>query len=156
MILLSVVVLLSTTACKITKTTPEARNQLASKIENKHFTVVFNYANPFRMQQVPLTGADYNLKISGDSVYTYLPYYGVAHTAPFNPSDGGVRLATVMNDFSMNSTKKSDGWEMKFKANSEQYHYMFYLTTYENGSSTLQVSSAERDPISYYGEIKTE
>lgn len=152
-VLWSLVVLIFTSACSSLKTTPEKAIEITNKIDNKDFTIKFNYANPIRMQQIALT-SEYNLTIKGDSAIAFLPYYGVAHVAPFNSSEGGIKFASNMKDYSKSMNKKGDGWNIRFKINSSEYHYNIFLSVYQNGNSTLQINSYERDPISFYGEIK--
>lgn len=140
-------------ACNTTKTTPEIAQQNLQKIENRNFTIRANYANPLRMRQVFLT-SEYTLKIKGDSAFAYLPYYGVAHTAPMDPSEGGIKFSELMIDYTSKPTKKSDGREISFKVNTREYNYQINLTVFFNGSSTISVNSYQRDPITFYGEMK--
>ncbi len=140
-------------ACNTTKTTPEVAEQNLQKIENRDFTIRANYANPLRMRQVFLT-SEYTLKIKGDSAFAYLPYYGVAHTAPMDPSDGGIKFSELMLDYTSKPTKKQDGREISFKVNTREYNYQINLTVFFNGSSTISVNSYQRDPITFYGEMK--
>lgn len=140
-------------SCKTPKSGLEKELTTTKLIDNKNFTVQFNYANPLRMQSIALT-SEYTLTIKGDSAYAYLPYYGVAHTAPFNMSDGGIKFACEMNGFSKKLNKKQDGWELRFKVDKPEYHYNVFLTVYLNGASTLQINSHDKDPISYFGEIR--
>lgn len=151
-IFLSFVVLLFASACSSIKTTPETVATIKAKVESKDFTVRFNYANPFRMQQVSLT-SEYTLKIKGDSAFAYLPYYGVAYVAPFNSSEGGIRFSSPMIEYSKTANKRKDGWNIRFKINSGEYHYDLLLDLFENGRSSLHVNSYERDPITFYGEL---
>ena len=152
-VLWSLVVLIFTSACSSLKTTPEKAIEITNKIDNKDFTIKFNYANPIRMQQIALT-SEYNLTIKGDSAIAFLPYYGVAHVAPFNSSEGGIKFTSNMLDYSKSMNKKGDGWNIRFKINSSEYHYNIFLSVYQNGNSILQRNSYERDPISFYGEMK--
>lgn len=151
-IFLSFVVLLFASACSSIKTTPETVAAITAKVESKDFTVRFNYANPFRMKQVSLT-SEYTLKIKGDSAFAYLPYYGVAHVAPFNSSEGGIKFSSPMIEYSETANKRKDGWNIRFKINSGEYHYDLLLDVFKNGRSSLHVNSYERDPITFYGEL---
>ena len=152
-VLWSLVVLIFTSACSSLKTAPEKVNEFTNKLDSKDFTIRFNYANPIRMQQIALT-SEYTLTIKGDSAIAFLPYYGIAYVAPFNSSEGGIKFASKMLNYSKSLNKKGDGWDIRFKINSSEYHYNLFLSVYQNGSSTLQVNSYERDTISFYGEMK--
>jgi hypothetical protein len=148
-----VLVLFILYACNTIKTTPESTQENLDKIENRDFTIIANYANPMRMRQVYLT-SEYTLKIKGDSAFALLPYYGVAHTAPLNPAEGGIKFSEPMLDYSSKPTKKADGREISFKVNTREYNYQINMTVFFNGSSIFVVNAYQRDAITFYGEMK--
>ncbi|MDO9152652.1 MAG: DUF4251 domain-containing protein [Paludibacter sp.] len=147
------VVLLHLSSCSSSKTTPETTRKVTQQIENKDFSIKVNYAVPMRMKQVYLT-SDYDVRIKNDSAFAFLPYYGVAHVAPMNTSEGGIRFAEQMTDYTIRPNKKHDGWEISFKVKTREYHYQLYLSIFNNGSSSVTINSYERDAISFYGELK--
>lgn len=140
-------------SCSTIKTAPETISEVTRKIESKDFTIVFNYANPMRMRPVYLT-SEYDLRIKNDSVFAYLPYYGVAHVATFGGSDGGIKFSEPMKDFKISPNKKITGWDVRFKVKVKETQYDCYLNIFNNGSSMLTVNSYERDMISFNGEMK--
>jgi hypothetical protein len=142
------------TSCSGLKTAPETIKEITSKVESKDFTVVMNYANPLRMKPVFLT-SEYDLRIKNDSVFAYLPYYGVAHVAPFDASEGGIKFATIMSDYKITPNRKSTGWEITFHVKSKQSTYDVHMNIFNNGSTTVTVNSYDRDMISFDGEIKS-
>lgn len=146
------VVLLYLSACASTKTTSETIQQTTQKIENKDFTIKVNYAVPLRMRQIVLT-SDYDIRVKNDSAFAYLPYYGVARVAPMNPAEGGIKFEEKMIDYLILPNKKNDGWEISFKVNTRLIQYQVYMNIYNNGSSSVNVNSHERDAISFHGEI---
>lgn len=140
------------TSCLSSKTAPETINAVTHKVESKDFTVVVNYANPQRMRPVFLT-SDYHLRIKNDSAFAFLPYFGVAHIAPLDPSEGGIKFAAPMDNYTITPHKKSSGWDVRFKVRSKESVYEIFMNIYNNGSSTFSISSYERDMISYNGNI---
>lgn len=146
------VVLLYLSSCSTTKNTIETVQQITQKVESKDFTIKVNYALPMRMKQIALT-SDYDLKIKNDSAFAYLPYYGVAHVAPMNPSEGGIKFNEKLTDYNIRQNKKKDGWEINFKVINNEYHYQIYLNIFNTGSSTITINSYERDAITFYGNI---
>lgn len=140
-------------SCSSSKTTADTIREITQKVESKDFTVSVNSANPFRMKHVMLT-SEYDLRIKNDSAFAFLPYYGVAHIAPYNSSEGGIKFAEPMTDYSIVSNKKSTGWGIRFKVKSKEYDYEIYMNIFNNGSTMFSVSSYQRDMISFNGEIK--
>lgn len=152
---LSAALLLAITmwACNSSKVPSEkelAKEQnIREKVEQKDFSIEVTQANPMRGKSINLSFG-YDLKMKNDSVYAYLPYYGVAHSAPYG-GDGGIKFATLMTDYTLFPIK--DGWDIRFKANTREYNYDVLLNVFKNGSSTISVTTYQRDPISFYGRI---
>lgn len=140
-------------ACSTAKNSIEIIQQNTLKVENRNYTVKANYAVPLRMRQISLT-SNYDLQIKNDSAFAFLPYYGVAHVAPMNPSEGGIKFQEKMIDYIMQPNKKRDGWIINFKINTRENHYQVAMNIYNNGNSYFTISSYERDAITFYGELK--
>lgn len=118
------------------------------KVEAKKYTFVAQTAIPMRGRTVQLTSL-YDLKITGDSVIAGLPYYGRAYSAPINPSDNGINFTSVSFDYK--STYRKKRWEISIKPKDIQSVSEMNLTIYSNGRASLQVTSNNRQPISFSG-----
>lgn len=96
----------------------------------------------------------YSLKVRNDSVFSYLPYYGRAYYVPY---DGGQGLTfdTKMQGYTktQGKGKKKGLYEIRFSARTAEDYYTFMLEVYENGSASIHVSSQNRQPIDYLGEV---
>ena len=147
------VLVLFLTACSSTKTTSETISAITRKVESKDITVTVHYANPLRMKQIILT-SEYDLRLKNDSAFAYLPYFGVAYSAPYGSSEGGIKFAEPMNDYAITPNKKSNGWDIHFKIRSKEDVYEIFMNIFNNGSSLFSVTSQKRDMISFSGEIK--
>ena len=141
------------TACSSTKTATETIGEVTRKVESKDVTVTVHYANPLRMKQVVLT-SEYDLRIINDSAFAYLPYFGVAYSAPYGSSEGGIKFAEPMTDYAIASNKKSNGWDIHFKIRSKEDVYEIFMNIFNNGSALFSVTSQKRDMISFSGEVK--
>ena len=141
------------TSCAALKTSPETILEITHKVENKDFTVGVSSANPLRMRPVYLT-SEFEIRIKNDSAFAFLPYYGVAHTAPFDSNESGIKFTEPMIDYVVKSNKKLNGWDIYFKVKSKTTQYKVLLNIFNNGSSTVTVNLQERDMISFNGEIK--
>jgi len=141
------------TSCSALKTTSETISETTHKVQSKDFTVVVNYANPMRWKQMYLN-SEYDLRIKYDSAFAYLPYFGVAYSAPYGGGEGGIKFAEPMKDYSMMPNKREDGWDIRFKVKGKEGMYEFYLNIFNTGSATISVSSVNRDAINFSGEVK--
>jgi len=101
---------------------------------------------------IQLTGATYDLKISKDSVEAYLPYFGRAYTATMNPNDSGVKFKS--KDFSYKSEQKKKGnWVITIKPKDNKDGHQMVLHVGVNGYAFLNVTSNNKQSISYMGYI---
>jgi hypothetical protein len=99
---------------------------------------------------ISLTGANYEIKVSPDSLISYLPFYGRAYTATMNNDDSGFRFTT--KDFTYKTTKrKKGGWEIEMVTKDVKDNVRMSLSISENGYGTLNVFSNNKQSISYNG-----
>lgn len=126
-------------------------------LDDKHYIFEACYANPLRGGEVFLT-TEYNLTITTDTVRGYLPYYGRAFVAPLDPNDGPIDL--TLTKFEYTATEgKNGGWEIIIKplmhdiSNIKDVQ-LLRLSISANGYASLQVTSTNRDVISFSGNIE--
>lgn len=115
----------------------------------------------FKVQTVlPMRGArpwqqqnmNYDVTVLPDTVISYLPYFGRAFTAPVDPSKGGIQF--VSEDFEYDVTdRKKGGWDILIKPRDVQDVSQFRFSITESGFTSLQVTSNNRQPISFNGYI---
>ena len=96
----------------------------------------------------------YDLKVSGDSMIAQLPYFGRAYSAPINPSDNGINFTSVTFDYQVAFRKKR--WEISIKPKDAPNVNEMNLIIYSNGRASLQVTSNNRQPISFDGVLSPE
>jgi hypothetical protein len=96
--------------------------------------------------------SEYDLKVSKNSVVSYLPFFGRAYSVPYGATDGGFNFTSTKFDYSIANRKKG-GWEINIKPKDVADFREFSLTISENGYGTLQALSNNRQPISFTGFI---
>lgn len=146
------VILFIIAACSTTKVTQERSNEVTRKIQSKEYTVQANYAQPMRGKQIYLNH-NYDLKIKNDSAFAFLPYFGVAYSAPYGGGEGGIKFSEPVKDYTANPNKRNDGWDIRFKIDAREHNYDIFMTVFNNGSATITVNSYQRDPISFSGKL---
>lgn len=123
-----------------------------SLLESKNFVFDANTANPMRGRTVNLT-SDYELSIKNDSVFSYLPYFGVAYSAAgYGSSNSPMIFDQPLASYMSETTKK--GYMVKFKAKNGSDVIDGTLHISETGSATLTISSVNRQSITYFGNLK--
>ena len=133
-----------------------AQNDTSSSIkkalQSKSFVFVARTVTPMRGDLKQLTSY-YDLKVSKDSLISYLPYFGRAYTAPLDPSKAGLHFTST--DFSyVLSERKKGGWDVSIKPNDNTDVRQLNFTVFDDGNATLQVLSNNREAISFNGNMK--
>jgi hypothetical protein len=94
----------------------------------------------------------YEVKLSRNSLVTYLPYIGRAFTG-IMPNEAGVNFTST--DFSYKSKFRKKKWEVSIRPKNAKEVKDLQFTIYENGQATLLVIPNNKQSISYYGYLKS-
>lgn len=133
----------------------QMKSQVADSIKARSFTVNVDYVSPMLMPSRSLN-SDYSITIEGDTLKSWLPYFGESHKADYvNNDKSPLSFTSPITDW--NVTKpKNDAYYVFFKAqnNSELLEYM--LMMFDNGKVSVQVTSPYRDPIDFEGRMNVE
>ncbi len=128
-------------------------DDLKSAINSGNFIFEAQTVSPASGSVRQLTGDYYTLKVSKDAVVSDLPYFGRAFTAPIDPTKGGLEFKSAKFQYSVNNKKNS--WQVNIKPNDLNGDgIQLFMTVYDNGSASLQVTSVNLQPISFDGFIE--
>lgn len=120
-------------------------------VNGQRFVFKAQSAQPTRGRIVHLN-SDYDVAVSGDTLRSYLPYFGRAYSAPMNSRNGGIEFTS--KDFQYNKKERTKGgWEISIKPTDVNDVREMALTVFENGSASLRVYSKNREPISFNGYV---
>jgi hypothetical protein len=119
-------------------------------INSKHFVFKAQTVLPMSGTSRFLTG-DYEVKLSGDSLISYLPYFGRAYSVTYGGS-GGIDFTSAKFDYEVRPRKKG-GWDITIDTKDVKEYQRFNFTISDNGYASLQVTSNNRQPISFNGYI---
>ena len=128
----------------------QKENHIKSLIESKNYVFKAQTVFPLGGRSRILT-SDYDLRILGDSVVAYLPYFGRAYSAPIDPSQGGIHFTSTQYDYKMQPNKK--GWNITILPKDTRDARELSLNITTSGYATLMVSSNNRQSISFNGYI---
>jgi hypothetical protein len=126
--------------------------QLKSMIDSRHFQFHALSATSMKGKTVQLS-SEFFLKLNKDSLDVDLPYYGRSYTADYPGTDVSVRFKSNQFTYSADSTKKG-GWEIAIIPKNESKANKIYMSITSSGYCSLNISSNNRQAISYYGYIK--
>lgn len=126
--------------------------EIEKNLQEKNFVFKAHSALPMRGSAIQLT-SDYELRISGDTITTYLPYYGRAHSAPMT-SEGGIRFTSTNFQYKVTKRKK-ESWLVRIQPLDTKDVREMSLQVTGSGYGVLQVSSNSRESISFNGRLRT-
>ncbi len=167
--LMAIVLVLSSCSSAKTPATPEQLAQLQSLVESRNFTfeadfalpqtsqAYINAANPTvaraggnSLSRISLRGEGYFLRIKGDSVASYLPYYGVRDNFSEYGRPDGIELDSELEDVKLDK-KSSGAYQMRFFARRKTERFQITLDLFPGGKANMSVYSGQRDAIRYEG-----
>jgi hypothetical protein len=112
----------------------------------------------FKAQSVlPMAGStryltsDYEVKLLGDSLVSFLPYFGRAYSVTYGER-GGIDFTSTKFDYKVKPRKKG-GWDVTIETKDVKNNQRFNFSISEDGYASLQVISNNRQPISFNGYI---
>src|SRR5688500_15832809 len=126
----------------------ESEALISRAVETQNYVFKAQQAMPSAGRTRQLN-TDYDLRVSKDSVASWLPYFGRAYQATLNQTKGGIQFTSI--DFEYSTSPRNDGWEITIKPKDTRDVQELFLTVFKNGSATLRVSSISRQPISFGG-----
>ena len=119
-------------------------------INSRHYTVDVLRAYPMGGESVNLT-SPYSLEIRGDSLISYLPYFGRAYSIPYGGGKGLIFDAPITNYRCVINTKKTA--LITFESRNDEDVYQFQVDIFPSGSATIDVVPTKRQSISYQGDL---
>ena len=144
------------TACSSLTPAEKAERQarIAKAVEyalaERHYTVDIVMMYPTRGKAVNVAH-DYSLEVRGDTLVSYLPYFGRAYSVPYGGGKGLNFTAPIMEYRSEKGRRGSTTISMKVR--NEEDLYMFTLDVFDDGNTSIDVRPQEREPISYSGNM---
>lgn len=121
-------------------------------VNSKNFVFVAQSANPLGGGNIMLNSL-YDVKVSGDTLHSQLPYFGRAFMAPLYSTQSPLQFSTTSFDYKLKEKKKG-GYEIIMIPKDNRDIRQLHLQVTETGYARLQVFSNNRQPISFNGYIE--
>lgn len=121
-------------------------------VDSQHFVFEAQTVTPLRGNFRNLTSS-YDVRVTKDSLISYLPYFGQAYSAPINQTKSSLDFTSTDFSYSVSPYKK-DGWHITIKPKDKIQIQQYFFTVFNNGRASLSVISTSKDQISFNGFIK--
>lgn len=163
-------------SCKSGQSVASAKEKslVTKAIEQQKFRIESSWAHPQTtnaLQQVmnagliqpgsdagaiSLLGNTNFLTLKGDSISSYLPYFGERQMqVAYSGTDNTIQFKGLLEDYSITKDKKSR-YTISFRATSNTERFDVMITLFPNATTRIYLNSASRFPISYLGELIAE
>ena len=119
-------------------------------LDTRHYTIAVDWMRPIGLRPRHVT-SNYELKVNGDEVDSYLPYIGEARHLPYG---GGKALnfkGTIEN-YSI-TYPTSNRSHIEFTVTNVEDSYFFRIDVFSNGKAYIDIIARERDAISFDGDM---
>ncbi|TDH29108.1 DUF4251 domain-containing protein [Segetibacter sp. 3557_3] len=149
--------MLTVAACGVARDSSKTNNDSSRRtnieqlINARDFRFNVQTATPTGGRVIQLT-SQYDLRISRDTIQSDLPFFGRAFSAPVDPTRGGFRFTSTKFEYTV-QPKRKGGWDILIRPQDAQDVRQLSLSVTSSGYGTLQVTSNNRQGISYYGTI---
>ena len=134
-----------------TKDSAQQQKIYNAVINLQQYQFIPQYANSATGRNRYITG--FSFKISKTKIESYLPYFGVAYQADLGSNKSPFDFTSTNFTYSVTDRKKG-GWDIIINVNDAGDFKKFYFNIFENGTASLQVTSNNRQSISYTGYVQ--
>ena len=143
-------------ACGIVRKTPQEKQAEARRVQEmldaRNYTIDIDYMIPLRGSGKPVS--IHSLRVAGDTLTSYLPYFGEARMVPYGGGKG-LNFEEKIASYS-DSGASAEKRTITLAVKNEEDSYIFTLTVFEGGDTYIHVHSVNRDDISYHGSLRVE
>lgn len=120
-------------------------------VEEKSFTFQATSMSPAKGGMRQLTGSTYTVRVKGDTLICDLPYVGqVYNISAAVPGESGMSFTSYKFTYESKAGKKNK-WLLTIKTKDLKADKDMMFTFFDNGKATLNITSSDRQFISYQG-----
>lgn len=148
---ISLIMAATALSCGTTKLTADQQQAMQSALRNRDFSITVDRAYPQSGRSMNLTSL-YSLTVKGDSVYSYLPYFGRAYNIPYG-GGSGLNFNGTLKNYNVASGKQG-GSVITFQSQSPDGNVEYTVEVGADGGSSILVNSQNRQSIRFSGEMK--
>lgn len=127
-------------------------DQVYNNLNDRHYTIEVNYMSPRRGGMRSVTGG-YELTVKGDTVDSYLPYFGDVYRANPYAQQKGLHFTSLIYNYTAGMVKQGE-YRIQFQTETDEDRYIYTIQVFDNGKSYIDVYAQDRDGIGFSGEMK--
>lgn len=121
-------------------------------VADTSFVIEVDRAYPMSGRSVILNDT-YSVSVADGRVVSRLPYFGRAYSIPYGGGEGLMFEAEIEGYVCRHGRR--DTVEVEFSAQTREDRFEFRISLFPNGNANISVTSTNRQPISYGGELES-
>ena len=126
--------------------------EMAALVEKREIEFEAEWASAQQGARINLIGNPNHVRIIGDSISVYLPYFGVrTGGGGAYGGGGGIKIENKIEDLEIEYDDKKRKINLKFKAFDGTENVEFYMSIFAGGNTNINAFSNTRSNISYDG-----
>jgi hypothetical protein len=126
--------------------------EVAQMIRDKTFLFEATHALPLGGGSIYLNYS-FDVELKRDTLASYLPFYGVAYRVDYGSRNSGLDFVQPVQSYDMEEKEDEYLIIIEVKNKMDLLSYTFFISRL--GYATLNVTSTNRQAISYYGRLET-
>lgn len=130
----------------------EKEKEIKALIDAKEFVFIGNSAFPQGFRTIDLTTNPNFVEFKKDTINSEMPFFGRGFSNIGYGNDRGLHFKGSPKEYSIEKNKK--GYHIKVVVKGTNDEYRLFLSVASEGSAMLSISSNNRSPISYDGDIR--
>ena len=104
--------------------------------------------------RINLMGTAAYLRVVGDSVSAYLPYYGERNMVTgYGNTNNAIQFNGSANDLELVEDPKTHGYSLNFSVDNDTESYTVFAKIFPGMGGTININSTHRQTITYTGEV---
>lgn len=129
----------------------EISKTIRELVEAQEIKVEVDIAYPMRGPSRHLT-SNYSVEIRNDSIFSYLPYFGIAYSVPYGGRGKGLIFDEKITEYKVIFDKKGTA-NISFRTRTDEDSYVYWINIYTSGSANVRVTPNNKQSISFNGEF---
>ncbi|MFS4491631.1 DUF4251 domain-containing protein [Maribacter sp. 2308TA10-17] len=127
--------------------------QVKEVIESDTYEFNIVWVLPMGGTSINVNGDGYLVKITSDSIQTYLPYFGRVYSGVGYGTESGISFESELEDFQVTVNDDKKKIEIGLTTNTTNENIEMVITIFKNGSCHITLQSMHRSTISYSGKL---
>lgn len=125
--------------------------QVEQALNDRHYTITVDYMQPAVGPSRRLDFG-YSLTVKGDTLHSYLPYFGRAYNIPYGGGKGLNFVAQIVG-YTEREVKRGLK-EIVIDTDNKEDQLQYVLSVFDNGSASIMVYARQRDRIGFTGNME--